>query len=117
MSQVKRINDSTLLILCLLLPVVFLTGCGAVRAKPCLSNLESPDSAIRVRAIKWAGDNQVESAVPLLVDRLIEHDIYVRFFAIRALERITGKTYGFDYKADAESRAQAVARWRKSLEQ
>lgn len=101
----------------LLLLFFFVTGCGSERSKPCLSNLESPDPAQRIRAIKWAGDNEVESAIPLLVDRLIEQDVYVRFFAIRALEQITGETYGFDYKADAESRARAVKRWRESLEQ
>lgn len=116
MSRFIRKHYSTVMNFLLLL-LFFVTGCGSERAKPCLSSLESPDPAQRIRAIKWAGDNEVESAVPLLVDRLIEHDVHVRFFAIRALEQITGETYGFDYKADAESRARAVLRWRESLEQ
>ena len=77
-----------------------------------LNDLVNPDPAVRIRAIKWAGDNKVESAIPLLVDRLQEQDESVRFFAISALQRITGTDHGFDYKAGEADRAQAVQRWR-----
>jgi hypothetical protein len=97
--------------------LVFLAGCSANMQPVGLSDLENRDPAQRIRAIKWAGENKVQAAVPLLVDRLQEQDSAVRFYAIEALRRITGTDRGYDYKADAASRAQAVARWRASLGQ
>ena len=69
----------------------------------------------RIMAVKWAGDNQVSQAVPLLVDHLENEDKALRFHAIQALTRITGHDCGYDYKASAGSRAQAVACWRDYL--
>jgi hypothetical protein len=90
-------------------------GCTTPAPKIGLNDLVNPDPAVRIQAIKWAGENKVEQAVPLLVDRLQEQDDSVRFFAIAALRRITGTDHGFDYKADAGSRAQAVQRWREAI--
>ena len=82
-----------------------------------MADLEGPDVAQRIRAIKWAGDNKVTQAVPLLVDRLCEQDESVRFFAIEALRRITGTDRGYDYRADARRRAESVAEWRSWIAQ
>jgi hypothetical protein len=95
--------------------LVAVAGCGSQLPQPRLQDLESPDVTERVRAIKWAGENQMEAAVPLLVDRLAEQDPAVRFFAIQSLERITGETLGYRYLAPPAARAQAVARWRETL--
>ena len=97
--------------------ILLLAGCGQTVEKIGISDLESPDPAVRVRAIKWAGENKVSEAVPLLVDRLQEQDSSVRFFAIMSLERITGTDHGYDYKADAAARKEAVDRWRQALGQ
>jgi len=90
-------------------------GCAQPQPVPVLSDLESPNLDLKVRAIKWAGDNQIESAVPLLVDRLHEQDTSVRFFAICALKKITGTDLGFDYKANAQHRVDAIQPWRTFL--
>ena len=82
-----------------------------------LAELEHPEVAVRIRAIKWAGENRVSEAVPLLVDRLSEQDPSVRFFAIGSLRRITGTDHGYDYKANATRRSAAVARWREAIGQ
>jgi hypothetical protein len=92
------------------------TGCAPTLQNPDISHLESPDPALRIRAIKWAGENKMVSAVPLLVDRLQETDASIRFFAISALKKITGTDYGYDYKADANERAAAVQKWHAYLD-
>jgi hypothetical protein len=93
----------------------FIMGCTTPAPKIGLNDLVDSDPAVRIQAIKWAGENKVEQAVPLLVDRLQEQDDTVRFFAIAALRKIVGTDHGFDYKADAASRAQAVQRWREAI--
>ena len=95
--------------------VIILIGCDNPKKIGGLADLENLDPTVRIRAIKWAGENQVHDAVPLLVDRLQEQDRSVRFYAIMALRRITGDDLGFDYKADPAQRAEAVKKWRQSL--
>ena len=95
--------------------IIIVIGCDSPKKIGGLADLENPDPTVRIRAIKWAGENQVHDAVPLLVDRLQEQDRSVRFYAIMALRRITGDDLGFDYKADSAQRAEAVKKWRQSL--
>jgi hypothetical protein len=95
--------------------MIFIIGCDSPKKIGGLADLENPDPAVRIRAIKWAGENQVHQAVPLLVDRLQEQNRSVRFYAIMALSRITGNDMGFNYKADPAARAEAVKKWRQSL--
>ncbi len=96
--------------------ILVLSGCGGpFDRKMGLSDLDSPNPAVRIMAIKWAGDNKVLSAVPRLVELLQDEDTSVRFFAIEALERITGRNNGYDYKASPQLRAEAVERWREFL--
>lgn len=74
---------------------------------------EDPDE--RIEAIVQAGEQRDRGAVPHLVDRLTDSEADVRFFAIESLERITGKTMGYEYYAPREQRRQAVERWRDWL--
>jgi hypothetical protein len=93
-----------------------LSGCGGPFDRNMkLSDLDSPNPAIRIMAIKWAGDSKASSAVPRLVDFLQDEDASARFFAIEALRRITGTDNGYDYKASPQLRAEAVERWREFL--
>ena len=93
-----------------------LSGCGGpFDRKMRLSDLDSPNPAVRIMAIKWAGDSKASSAIPRLVDFLHDEDASVRFFAIEALRRITGTDNGYDYKASPQLRAEAVERWREFL--
>ena len=96
--------------------ILWLSGCkGPFDHKIGLSDLENPNPAVRIMAIKWAGDNKVSSAIPRLVDFLHDEDSSVRFFAIEALQRITGTDNGYDYKARPQLRAEAVERWREFI--
>jgi hypothetical protein len=92
-----------------------MSGCAEPQPAPVISDLESSNPDLKIRAIKWAGENKIESAIPLLVDRLQEQDSSVRFFAICALKKITGTDLDYDYKADARQRAEAVKKWRTFL--
>jgi hypothetical protein len=67
----------------------------------------------RIRAIHQAGELRDEKAVALLVDRLEDEDEGVRFYAILALDRITGDRFGYDYAAPIDRRAESVNRWRE----
>lgn len=99
-------------------PIIIITlliGCDSPKPLGGLADLEHPDPTVRIKAIKWAGENRNHDAVPLLVDRLQEQDRSVRFFAIMALRRITGDDLGYDYKANPAQRADAIKKWRQSL--
>jgi hypothetical protein len=96
--------------------ILLLSGCrGPFDRKMGLSDLNNPNPTVRIMAIKWAGDNKVSSAIPQLVDLLQDEDTSVRFFAIEALQRITGTDNGYDYKAGPQLRAEAVERWREFI--
>ncbi|MEE8380071.1 MAG: HEAT repeat domain-containing protein, partial [Gammaproteobacteria bacterium] len=96
--------------------VLVLTGCSDPYEQSIgFSDLENSNTAIRIMAIKWAGDNKVSSAVPRLVVFLQDEDAAVRFYAIEALRRITGTDNGYDYKSNPRLRAKAVEQWRKFL--
>jgi hypothetical protein len=87
-----------------------LAGCAGI--KPDRPDIQSDDANRRILAIRVAGQTKDRNAVPLLVDRLEDEDEAVRFFAILALERITGQRFGYDYGRSSGDRAPAVQRWR-----
>lgn len=95
--------------------VALLFGCNDPLRPVGLADLNDPDTVVRVRAIHWAGQESRDDAVGPLIEHLADDDASVRFYAIAALKRITGKDYGYDYKAGARDRAEAVKRWRAAL--
>lgn len=94
-----------LICLCPLLP-----GCANIG--PYRAAISSEDVNERILGVIAAGEARDRGAVPLLVDRLEDEDEAVRFFAIVALERITGKRFGYDYAKESRERAASVALWR-----
>jgi hypothetical protein len=88
-----------------------LIGCAG--AKPNRADISSDDSNERIRAIKAAGEAKDVHAVPLIVDRLEDEDSAVRFFAIIALEKITGQRFGYDYSKAGRDRAASIVLWRE----
>ena len=98
----------------LVLPCVLtLAGCQGSRG---LAGIQSADPLERSLAIREAAEAKDTRAVPLLVDRLEDEDDGVRFYAILALERITGERFGYHYSKPARERAGAVERWRAYVE-
>lgn len=53
----------------------------------------------------------------MLVARLEDEDDAVRFFAILALDRMTGTRLGYSYHAPEDQRLRAVQAWRRYLAQ
>lgn len=93
----------------------WLTCLAAAQAVGCVASqgsIQSADPSERIRAIRVAAAAKDAQAVPLIVDRLEDEDDAVRFFAILALEAITGERFGYDYAAAASRRAAAVEVWR-----
>lgn len=90
---------------------IFFIGC----AKPqhFRADIQSENAGDRILAIRKAGEAKDRKAVPLIVDRLDDEDDGVRFFAIIALERITGTRLGYDNSAPSSERNAAVERWRE----
>ncbi len=91
---------------------VGLGGCGEQGARV---GIQSAEPDVRIMAIRAAGSARDQSAVPLLVDRLSDEDDAVRFYAILALERITGTRMGYDYGSSLAVRHEAIERWREAM--
>jgi HEAT repeat protein len=95
---------------------VLLAAVGCARPPfeyPAALNSERPDQ--RVAAICHACDIRDESVIPILVDRLEDEDEGVRFYAILALERLTGTRLGYEYHASEVERMRSVQRWRQRV--
>jgi len=90
-----------------------LAGCGGQR--DIAGDFQDEDPKTRIAAIRSAGREKLESAVPYLVDRLTDSEAEVRMFAIIALQEITGLTHDYRHYDPATLRQEAVERWRKWL--
>ncbi len=96
--------------------LVVWSGC-ANQADVLTRQLESKDPAERIRAIHAVGEQQIEALLPALVNRLDDADVAVRLYAIVALEKLTGTRLGYDYAAGSDRRREAVASWRRFVEE
>jgi hypothetical protein len=115
MREIKN-GNWFLSLVCLGILLLILVGCDPYDRQFGMSDLESPDTGVRIMAIKWAGDNKVTEAVPRLVDFLHDEDRAVRLYSIEALRRITGTDYGYDYKSEPAARIAAIKRWRRFID-
>jgi hypothetical protein len=93
--------------------VMFATGCTAPRGPLVVT---SPDPSVKIPAIKKAVRKNDRGAAGQLVRDLDNDDPAVRFYAIGALERMTGESMGYRYFDDEADRAEAVQRWRQWLD-
>ena len=100
-------------ILWIFLSACFLVGCDAQR--DIAGDFQDEDPKTRIAAIRNAGQDKLESAVPYLVDRLTDSEVEVRMFAIIALQEITGLTHDYHHYDGAAARRKAVERWRRWL--
>lgn len=102
---------------CLLVAAVagtVISGAGCAGDGPKVS-LKSDDVAGRIPAMKLAAGRHDPKAAPDLVESLSSDDPAERMFAIRALNEITGRTFGYHYFDDDDARAPAVQRWKDWL--
>ncbi len=96
---------------CMLL-FAWVTAQGCASVSPYRASIGSDDANERILGIRAAGEARDGGAVPLLVDRLEDEDSGVRFFAIIALEKITGERFGYNYADSSLERSESVLRWR-----
>jgi hypothetical protein len=86
---------------------------GCARA-PAPRGLADTDAAVLIPAIK----SQVNSPtpdLPALVGLLESDDPAVRLFAIEALRRLTGQTFGYVGFVDPAEQTAAIATWRSAV--
>jgi len=95
---------------------VGLTGCEPIQSDA-YHDFEDDDPSARLAAITRAGRTRDEQAIPYLVDRLTVSEPEVRFFAIVALRKITGRTLGYRYYQPRHLREEAVLEWRRWLKE
>ncbi|MFA6133069.1 MAG: HEAT repeat domain-containing protein [Phycisphaerae bacterium] len=104
----------------LIMGLLLVSAAGCQKAGPSVSlcqRLQDSNPDVRVHAIMEAAQTRDERALPYLVDRLDDGRDEVRFFAILALEKITGTDRGYKYYEDPGPRHEAVERWRQWLKE
>ncbi len=98
--------------------LVWMAGCAA-NTGPARVALEAADPQDRIRAIvevtEHASPEEAGDTTAALVDRLDDEDVAVRFFAIRALDHITGRRFGYRAFDPVGVRRVSVDRWRAYL--
>lgn len=77
--------------------------------------LKDEDFFIRRTVVEDLGERKAEAAAPALVETLGDEDQTVRDAAVKALRKITGKSFGFKSGASARERGRAVAKWRNHV--
>ena len=96
--------------------VAALAGCdGPAGPKSLLKGLQHENPSVRSRSCVKAARTGDRDALPLLVERLEDESADVRMFAIGALRKMTGKTFGYRFHAGPQQRTEAARRWREWL--
>lgn len=75
-----------------------------------------PDPQARIRAVQEAVETEDRAKLDELVEMLDSDDSAQRFFAINALEEITGNTFGYRHFDPPLVRREAINRWVEWLE-
>ncbi|MFN7022229.1 MAG: HEAT repeat domain-containing protein [Phycisphaerales bacterium] len=88
--------------------VLSLGGCAGV---PDEASFSRPDPSARLKAIQAAAVSDDQESLRELIKCLESDDPAERMLAIRALERRTGQTFGYDHSARRGARDEAVERW------
>lgn len=78
---------------------------------PAPGGFDSPEPGRRIEAAARAAERRDRAAIRPLISMLDSDDPAARLVAIRALERITGQTLGYDHAAPEHERRLAVERW------
>ena len=86
-------------------------GCGPGPQK----GINNPDPSGKIPAMKEAVRVHDLRVAPQLVKDLASDDGAVRFYAIEALHRLTGETFGYVYYQNEEQREPALKQWKDWL--
>ncbi len=77
--------------------------------------IADPDPMVKIPAMKLAVDRHDAGAAKDLIRDLNSDDAAIRFYAITALQRLTGDDFGYHYYDDEDQRKAAVGRWQEWL--
>jgi len=80
-----------------------------------LRSVTSDDPAVKIPLIRKAVDSNDRSILPQLVRDLHSEDPAVRFYAIDGLRRLTGESFGYQWRDDEQARKPAVERWQQYI--
>ena len=97
------------------LVAICLCSCGCIPREG--ESIGAVDPLDSIPAIQKAADARDKKAVPALIDQLSNDDPAIRFYAIEALQRITGQTFDYVYYDEVDQRKPALERWRRWLKQ
>ena len=94
--------------------------CGTLASSGCVHPrrpvvITDPDPTVKIPAYKRAVRKKDPAAVRQLVKDLESDDPAVRFYAIHALEELTGERFGYRYYDGDEARQAAVEKWQQWL--
>lgn len=93
--------------------IALLMAAGCLAPPVTERDLTSPEASRRALAVRQAAERRDQSLIPAIVDRLEDEDESVRFYAILALERLTGDRMGYEYHKSPGQQVEAVNRWRR----
>jgi len=86
-------------------------GCGGTKMT-WQQQLDSPAGVERAQGVMTVGEQNIQPAIPQLIDLLEDDDVSVRVVTVRTLRDMTGKEFGYVAYADAPERRAAAGRWR-----
>ena len=96
--------------------LLLLLAMGACRSTGTQRDLLASNNPLdQVTATVWLAETGDAEAVHKLVSLLEDRDRTVRMYAIQALWRLCGRTYGYKFYEPEPSRARAVRQWREAL--
>lgn len=104
-STMPPVSRHAVVVLALIAPGV--GGCFG----PAPGGFDSPEPGRRIEAAARAAERRDRTAIRPLISMLDSDDPAARLVAIRALERITGQTLGYDHAGPEHERRLAVERW------
>jgi hypothetical protein len=96
---------------CLVLSACAAATCGCFPREQ--QRIGAVDPISNIPAIQGAARDKDYKAIPQLVRELDSDDPAVRFYAIQALQKLTGETFGYQFYDDASERRPAVRRWQQ----
>jgi hypothetical protein len=76
-----------------------------------------PDPSVKIPAMKHAVRQHDITALRQLISDLSNDDPAVRFYAISALQRLTGQEYAYHFYDEESQREAAVLRWKQWLKE
>ena len=95
----------------LLVVLLSVGGCFTPDAK----SIDSDSAPSAIPAIKSAAEENDQAAIPKLVHDLGDTDPAIRFAAITALRKMTGKDFGYRYYGTTDQRQNAIVQWNQWL--